>query len=347
MDDQRQEAEAGRVSERRTARRDVIAIGGSAGALDVMLAVVGGLPADFGGNVFVVSHIGAHRSHLPQLLSRAGPLPASHPEDGETIRPGVVYIAPPDRHMLVLGHAIRLSRGPRQHFTRPAINPLFHSVARNFGPRAIGVVLSGTGSDGATGLHAIRQAGGLAVIQDPATALYPDMPRNAARAVRPNHLVAIDELPGLLMRFAAETVEVPARRAGEEADKMMEKLERPVALTCPECGGALRRTGDGPLEEFRCHTGHHFGVGEVADGQRSTLDEALVIAVRVLNERVELCRQMMESARAAGRDLGVAYWQRLRGEADEQLQVLVRFLERQPPPAEAEPNNGPPAGGGG
>jgi two-component system chemotaxis response regulator CheB len=325
------------------ARRDVIAIGGSAGALDAMLAVVAGLSPDFGGNVFVVSHIGTHRSRLPELLSRAGPVPARHPEDGELIVPGTVYIAPPDRHMLVSGDAIRLSRGPRQHYTRPAIDPLFRSVAQALGPRVIGVVMSGSGNDGAAGLRVIKGVGGIAVIQRPAEALYPDMPRNAAKAVSADHTVGIDEFPGLLSRLSAERVDVSTARATREADTMMEQLERPVALTCPECGGALRRVGNGPLLEFRCHTGHHFGIGEVVDGQRSALEEALVTAVRVLNERSELCRQMMESARSAGRDMGVAHWERLRAEADEQLEVLIRFLERQPPPAEAEPNNGPAA----
>ncbi|MGD9616846.1 MAG: chemotaxis protein CheB [Alphaproteobacteria bacterium] len=323
--------------------RDMIAIGGSAGALDAMMAAIAGLPPDFGGTVFVVSHIGSHRSHLPELLSRAGPLPAKHAEDGEAIRPGIVYVAPPDRHMLVFPNAIRLSRGPRQHFTRPAIDPLFRSVAQAFGPRVVGAVLSGTGSDGARGLREIQQAGGVAVIQHPSEALYPDMPRNAVRAVPGGHIVGIDELPRLLVRLSAETVDVPAAPAVAEAGTTMEKFERPVALTCPECGGSVRRTGDGPLPEFRCHTGHRFGLDELAQGQRSTLEEALVIAVRVLNERVELCRQMMESARASGRDLGVAYWERLKGEADEQLEVLVRFLERQPPPAETEPNGEPAA----
>ena len=325
---------------RQSARRDVIAIGGSAGALDGMFAAVAGLPSDFAGSVFVVSHIGPYRSRLPELLSQTGPLPARHPQDGETIRPGIVYVAPPDRHMLVYAKAIRLSRGPRQHFTRPAIDPLFRSVAQAFGPRAIGVVLSGSGSDGVAGLREIQRAGGLTVIQEPSLALYPAMPRNAARAVRSDYLVGIDEFPRLLTRLSAETVTVPSGGAAEEADTMMEQFERPVALTCPECGGSLRRVGNGPTAEFRCHTGHHFGVDEIAAGQRSTLDEALVVAVRVLNERVELCRQMMESARAAGRDLGIAYWERLKTEAEEQLEVLVRFLEHQPLPAEAEPNGG-------
>ena len=117
----------------------------------------------------------------------------------------------------------------------------------------------------------------------------------------------------------------------------MDRFERPVALTCPECGGALRRT-DGKPPEFRCHTGHNFGVTEIADGQGSALEEALVVAVRVLNERAELCRQMKESAREGGRRLGVAYWERLMNEAEEQLEILVRFLERQPPPVEPEPD---------
>ena len=320
------------------ARRDMIAIGGSAGALDAILAAVSRLPPDFAGTVFVVSHIGAYRSHLPELLSRAGPLPARHPEDGETIRPGIVYVAPPDRHMLVYRNAIRLSRGPRQHFTRPAIDPLFRTVAQAFGPRVIGVVLSGTGNDGAAGLREIERKGGATVIQHPATALYPDMPRNAARAVRPDHFAGLDEMAGLLVRLSAEMVEVPAVKAVKDAEATMEQFEQPVALTCPECGGSMRRIGNGPAAEFRCHTGHNFGVGEVAEGQRSALEEALVTAVRVLNERVGLCRDMRESARSAGRDMGAAHWERLKGEAEEQLAVLVRFLEQQPLPAEAEPN---------
>ena len=237
--------------------------------------------------------------------------------------------------------AIRLSRGPRQHHTRPAIDPLFRSVARAFGGRVIGVVLSGAGNDGAAGLREIQRAGGLAVIQQPSVALYPEMPRNAAKAVRADHVVGIDELAPLLVRLAAETVIVPAATAAEEADTMMDQMERPVALTCPDCGGAMRRTDNGPVVEFHCHTGHRFGVDEVADGQRSALEEALVVAVRVLNERVELCRQMMESARAAGRGMGVAYWERLRGETGEQLDVLARFLERQPPPPDTEPKMKP------
>ena len=156
MDDQQDAVRAVRRARAATAPgneqecRDIIVIGGSAGALDAILNIAGGFPEEFKGSIFIVSHIGANRSHLPELLISAGSLPAVHPEDGDPIRPGRIYVAPPDRHMLVTRDGIRLWRGPRQHFTRPAVDPLFHSAAQAFGPRVIGVILSGTGSDGSS-----------------------------------------------------------------------------------------------------------------------------------------------------------------------------------------------------
>ena len=310
-------------------RRNVVAIGGSAGALDAMLAIVAAFPPDYDGNIFVVSHIGANMSHLPALMAAAGPLRARHPEDGEAIRPGIVYVAPPDRHMLVRPDHIRLSRGPRQHFTRPAIDPLFRSAAESFGPRVVGVVLSGTGGDGTAGLEAIREAGGTTVIQRPSDALYPEMPRSAAAAVAIDHVCSVVELPVLLRRLSSEPVAAGFHHA-QLARTAMDELERPVALTCPECGGALREAGSAKVKEYRCHIGHRFSPEEVLSGQSNGVEEAVGVAVRVLNERIELCRQMAENARRNGRSLGVAHWQRLHNEADAQLSVLRRFLAQQP-----------------
>jgi two-component system chemotaxis response regulator CheB len=140
--------------------RDIIAIGGSAGSLEPLLSIAAALPGDFPGNVFVTVHIGKSRSQLPELLARAGSLPASAPRDGEAIAPGHIYIAPADRHLLVEPGRLRISRAPREHFTRPAIDPLFRSVAGAYGGRVIGIVLSGGGSDGAAGLDTIKRAGG-------------------------------------------------------------------------------------------------------------------------------------------------------------------------------------------
>jgi two-component system, chemotaxis family, protein-glutamate methylesterase/glutaminase len=334
MDDQiavTRAAPASPVGDRK-AHRDIIVVGGSAGALDVMIDIAHALPRKFSGSVFIVSHIGANRSHLPELLSRAGPLPALHPQEGEPIRPGHIYIAPPDRHMLLQHDRIRLSRGPRQHFTRPAVDPLFRSAAEVFGPRAIGVVLSGAGSDGAAGLESVGRAGGVTVVQDPAAALYPEMPRNASAAISVDHVAPRDELPRLLKRLSAEPVAVVGYPSTLEPSAAMDELERPLALTCPECGGALREAGSTAVKEYRCHIGHRFAPEEVLTGQNEEVEHALGVAMRVLNERVELCRQMGENARNGGRTMGVKHWQRLLGEAEQQLEVLQRFLARQPAP---------------
>ena len=310
--------------------RDIIVIGGSAGALDAILNIAGGFPEEFKGSIFIVSHIGANRSHLPELLTSAGSLPALHPEDGDPIRPGRIYVAPPDRHMLVTRDGIRLWRGPRQHFTRPAVDPLFRSAAHAFGARVIGVVLSGTGSDGAAGLEKIGEAGGVTVVQAPADALYPEMPRSALAALKVEHTAARTELPALLRRLSSEKVAMKGPTVTRQPSMELDEFEMPFALTCPECGGALREVKGTAVKQYRCHTGHGFGADEVLDGQIEEVDHALGVALRVLNERIELCRHMTENARAGGRSFGLAHWDRLKQEAEEQLHVLQQFLARAP-----------------
>ena len=342
MDDQKDATRAARLSPdgKEQACRDIIVIGGSAGALAAILDIAGAFPRDFAGSIFFVSHVGANRSRLPELLVSAAQMPAAHAEDGEPIQPGRIYAAPPDRHMIVADGHIRLLRGPRQHFTRPAIDPLFRSAAEFFGARVIGVVLSGTGCDGVAGLDRIQHAGGLAVIQDPRDALYPEMPQSAAVAVQPHHLATRDELPGLLRRLSSEKIATRAPAATRQRNSDMDQLERPIALTCPECGGALREAGGAAVKEYRCHTGHRFGPKEVLDGQIEEVEHAFGVAERVLNERIELCRHMSEDARAGRRAMGVTHWDRLQKEAEEQLHVLQQFLARRPSHAIEDHGNG-------
>jgi two-component system chemotaxis response regulator CheB len=315
------------------ARRDIVVIGGSAGALDAMVAAAGAFDREFAGTVFVVSHIGANRSHLPEILTHAASLPAKHAENGEAVQQGTIYVAPPDRHMLVEAGRIRLSRGPRQHFTRPAVDPLFRSAAQEYGARVVGVVLSGTGSDGAAGLDLIQQVGGVTVIQEPGSALYPEMPQSAAAWLEVDHVVTKEELPALLQRLSSERVTMKARPAAVPTSIHMDERERPIALTCPDCGGAMRETKGKGIKEYRCHIGHRFAAEEVLTGQVEVVDHALGVAVRVLNERIELCRQMAENARAGGRTMGIDHWRRLQKEAEDQLAVLQRFLAQQPMPS--------------
>jgi two-component system, chemotaxis family, protein-glutamate methylesterase/glutaminase len=309
---------------------DIVVIGGSAGALDAMVRLVERLPEDYRGALFIVSHVGVNPSQLPQLLTEAGRLPASHPVHEEKVRTGHIYVAPPDRHLLLADHRVLLSSLPREHFTRPAIDPLFRTAARAYGARVVGVVLSGTGSDGTEGLHEIRRAGGLAVVQDPDEAAFPEMPETAFRAVKVDHVVRSAKLAELLTRLIAEpAADNPVLDSPKIATGM--ELEEPFALTCPECGGAVHEVPGMGILTYRCHTGHRFSADELLVHQISDVERAVMVAIRVLRERTALCRRMIEEAKAAGRTHGVAYWTRLKGEADDELRVLQRFLHLQPP----------------
>lgn len=308
--------------------RDLIVIGGSAGSFETVRAIAQAFPAEFIGSVFIVLHIGQHRSILPELLARGSKLTSSHARTGEPVRPGHIYVAPPDQHILLEDGKIILSRGPREHFTRPAIDPLFRSAARAYRSRVIGVVLSGAGSDGAAGLDAIQRAGGLVVVQDLSDAAFREMPEAAASIAKPDHILRAVEIPALLLRLSAEVISAEAVRTSEETDNMGD-LERPFTLSCPDCGGALRPIPNSQFLQYRCHIGHRVAAPEMVPAQMETLEKAINVAIRVLNEQAELARQMIENARGA--PYKVAYWQRLQAEAEEQAGTLRHFLDQRPP----------------
>jgi len=164
--------------------------------------LVSGLPRDIPAAILVVQHIGVNRSRLPEMLERSGPLPARHASQGDTLRPGMVYIAPPDHHMIIIDGAAGLTRGPRENWARPAIDPLFRSAADLYGRGVVGVVLTGALNDGTAGLHAVRQRGGIGIVQDPADALCADMPRSALQHAGADFCVPLAEIPRLVSRLA-------------------------------------------------------------------------------------------------------------------------------------------------
>jgi two-component system, chemotaxis family, protein-glutamate methylesterase/glutaminase len=206
--------------------RNMIAIGGSAGSFDLLRSIVPALPGDFAGNVFIAIHIGHSRSRLPELLDGIGGLTARFPRDREPIAPGRIYVAPTDQHLLVEPGLLRLSRGPREHFTRPAIDPLFRSVAAAYRKRVIGVVLSGGGSDGAAGLETIKRAGGIAVVLDPHDAAAAEMPRAAAEIARPDYIAAAPELPALIVRLSRTEI-----GTGKALDSALRVLNERIELS--------------------------------------------------------------------------------------------------------------------
>ena len=328
--------------------RDIVVVGGSAGATAPLKAMLGGLPRDLGASVFITLHIPARSlGILTTVTSSAGPLPVLPAEDGMPIRPGHIYLAVPDRHLILTDGHMRLGRGPRENLARPAIDPLFRSAAAAYGPRVIGVVLSGLLSDGASGLEAIKRCGGLAVVQDPEDAIADEMPRSALRATRVDLTVPAarlgDVLSDLVREPAGWPVPVPPDirlevdiAAGERADsQIIGRIADPAALTCPNCMGVLSRIRQPKPLRFRCQVGHAYTADAVAQEQEGTVDEALRIALRVIEERAELVSKMAEDGRNSDRTyLADTYAERaaeFRRYADVLRKAVLRSMERSEP----------------
>jgi two-component system chemotaxis response regulator CheB len=282
----------------------IIVIGASAGGIEALETLLAPLPEDLPAAIFVVVHLAAHSPGvLPHILNRAGRLRAAAATDGERIRPGHIYVAPADRHMLLEDHQVRIVRGAKENRHRPAIDPLFRSAAATYRERVIGVVLSGMLDDGSAGLLAIKRCGGIAVIQDPRNAAYSGMPESAMRTVKVDHCLPVAELGNLLESLArmpvpraAETVPEDVRResavtAVDVEVEEMDKIGPATGLTCPECGGGLWEVnGKGPLR-FRCNTGHAYSVENLLVDHSEAVERALFAAVRAMQQRSAiLCR---------------------------------------------------------
>jgi two-component system chemotaxis response regulator CheB len=298
---------------------DIVVIGFSAGGIEPLLRLVADLPSDLPAALFVVHHFPAHSiSALPSILARAAKLPVRTARDRERVVPGHIYVGRPDRHLLLMPGLIRLTRGPREHGNRPALDPLFRSAARSYGGRVIGVILSGTLDDGTVGLHAVKSAGGLAVVQDPEQAAYPGMPKSAVDHVAVDHVAPASELGKLLNRLIREPAPPAPALVPNDLDPELDPdqpepavvgtaaLRRatlpgiPSTLTCPECGGLLFEEDEAGLLHFRCHVGHAFSEDTLAAVQTHALEGALWAAVRALEEKAELGRRLAERAHARG-----------------------------------------------
>jgi two-component system, chemotaxis family, protein-glutamate methylesterase/glutaminase len=307
----------------------VVVIGASSGGLEALRTLLAELPADFPAAVCVVMHTAPQAPGvLPDILAQRSPLVLTHPRDGDALKPGHVYVAPPDRHLLVEPGRVRVTKGPRENRFRPAIDPLFRSAAQVFGPGAIGVVLTGNLDDGTSGLDVIKRLGGTAVVQDPSDALYPSMPRSAIDHVEVDHVVRLADLARLLVELTrARTapwtgesvpveveVEVKIAKEHNPVDAGLEKIGRPSPYACPECHGVLLQFKEGTRARFRCHTGHAYSIDSLVAAVSEGIEESLWIAVRSLEE-AGLLLQTLAAQVDEGHDGGNA--DRLRQRAEE------------------------------
>ena len=290
------------------ARRDIVAIGTSAGGVDALKRLVAALPPDYRGALFIVLHISPEsHSELPGILTRAGALPAVSAIDQMPLEHGRIHVAPPDFHLLVERGLMRVVRGPRENRHRPAIDPLFRSVALAYGPRAVGVVLTGNLDDGTAGLWAIKSCGGTTIVQEPNEADHPEMPMNALMHNRVDHRLPLAGIAALLTRLAQETPDPfepqdPPHSLEDELQSAklsrsthgMGALGRLSPFTCPACRGALWELEEGEHLRYRCHTGHAYSQASLLVDQGAAVEESLYTAVRSMQEKAAALRRLAE-----------------------------------------------------
>jgi two-component system chemotaxis response regulator CheB len=321
---------------------DIFVIGASAGGVDALSRLIGALPADLPASVFIVLHLSPDSpSLLPAILARLTRLTVTAAQDGAEIADRRVYVCPPDRHMLIERGRVRVVHGPKENLHRPAADPLFRSAAWTYGPRVVGVVLTGARDDGAAGLWAIKTCGGVTVVQDPATAAFPEMPSSALASVEIDHCLPLEGIPPLLARLARQPGAGAQPGPTEETKLAMElpPMDRdiedmsvigpPSAFTCPSCGGALWEMQEDQLLRYRCHTGHKFSPESLVTAQSEQIEQSLYSSLRSLKELAGISERLAD--RFAGKHPEIAARHRAKAQdLERQAETVLGLLSGEP-----------------
>ncbi|HEY9874307.1 MAG TPA: chemotaxis protein CheB [Candidatus Obscuribacterales bacterium] len=290
-------------------KHKIVVIGASAGGMEALKKLVSQLPANFTGAVFIVWHVApGYPSVLPEILQRVCPLSVKHAIDKEAIEPGRIYVAPPDRHLVVEPGYVRVTNGPKENRFRPSVDVLFRSAAVAYESQVIAIVLTGFLDDGASGLYAVKQQSGKAVVQDPLDALHPSMPIQAMKAVTVDYCVPVALMGDLLVRLTKEVfkekrgnpvldqmkIEVKVAREDNAFESGIMKLGKLSPYTCPECHGVLLQLHEGNLIRFRCHTGHAYSLNSLLLEVTESIETSLWSTLRGIEESQLLMRHMAD-----------------------------------------------------
>lgn len=314
------------------ANRNIVVIGASAGGIAPLKLLISSLPGDLPAAVFVAVHLSSDSPRvLRSILNKHGMLPAKYASDGETIRPGCVYIAPADKHLVIERGHLSVNKGPRENGHRPSIDTLFFSAAKVYGPRVIGIILSGYLDDGIWGLFNVKRYGGITIAQDLSEAIHSDMPRYAIERVGVDYIERAEKIGELLARLTEKTVQEDQIVDDRENGKIKSLQERtPEGLlsvyTCPECGGALWETEQGKLIHFTCHVGHAFSQEHLDEKKAEAVDYALWIALRTLEETASLNDRLARNARDQGNELAAARYEESANNAKRRLTEVQEIL---------------------
>lgn len=320
--------------------RNLVVVGASAGGQQALSALIARLPASLPAAVLIVQHIAPYQpSMLAKVLSRSTSMRVKQAQDEDQLDVGTIYVAVADRHLMVEHDRIRLARGPRECRARPSVNVLFRSAAVTFGRRAVGVVLSGALDDGTAGLWAIKDSGGMALVQDPREALHSSMPENAISHVEVDLVGPVSALCDKIVDSVGSVVtnggapdakkglrvenEIATGESGLHAGVM--ELGEPSKYTCPECHGVLLRIQEGPIVRFRCHTGHAHSAKSLELGLIQSFEDSISDTLRALEERIMLLVEMGATVKATNRG-DAEKWQDLVERLQERLALLREML---------------------
>jgi two-component system chemotaxis response regulator CheB len=320
-------------------KRNIIVIGASAGGFEAIKNIVRDLPTDLDASVFIVWHMAADmKGVLPDVLNRIGKLPAANAYDGEPIKRGRIYVAPPDRHMLLEKGQVRITRGPKENRFRPAVDPLFRSAAIVYGFQVIGIILSGALDDGTAGLWAIKQQSGITIVQDPADAEVSSMPEHAVNAMKIDYVVPVNEIGALIRQLVNE--QIPVHKGPETEPDEQTQMEVLIAMenkeagkhvfeygdlspyTCPECHGVLSALREGNRIRFRCHTGHAFSADSLLAGISENIEESLWSTIRSIQESTFLLNHMGDHFAEANQSKTAAIYFKKAKEAMQRMELV-------------------------
>ena len=324
-------------------KRNIIVIGASAGGFEAIRRLVAGLPPNLNAAVFIVWHMSPDvRGILPQVLNRQKTLMAANAVDNEPIVYNRIYVAPPDRHLIVENGFVRVTRGPKENGFRPAVDPLFRSAAYAYGPRVIGIVLSGALDDGTAGLWTIKSRDGMAMVQDPDDAEVPSMPQNALQAVEVDYQVTVAEMSALLTKLTAEQVKEVKGSDMEESKKTSREVQIAVQdqalehsllelgefsqYACPECYGVLSAIKDGNIIRYRCHTGHAYSADSLLASITEGIEDTLWSAIRGVEESIILLNNLGDHYAEKNQPKMAAMYFKKAGEADGRAKLVRKAV---------------------